>query len=395
MRVAIVRRLPKTSFSMDVYADGLVGGLKVVRPNWEIIELIPKSYAPNYTNLWSKGLAKYWERYFHFPSIVKQQKVDIFHVIDHSDAHITYWLKSTGKPVAVTCHDLINFIHPENIQDGSRIDIVSSAAWKFSVRGLCQANHIITVSGHTAKDVREILHIEPERLKIVPNGVEHFFNSLPHSEVEVFRQQYQISPNTICLLNVGSNQPRKNVWTIIKVLATLKAQAVPIHLFKAGADFTQEQKTFIKTHNLDKCITYLGKPDKAKLVQIYNAADILLSPSLYEGFGITILEAMACGTPVITSNVSSLPEVAGNAAILVEPLDVEAIAEAVLRLHNDTSFRQQLIAQGLTRVKSFTWENTAEQIAAVYETLVGQGKNHKISDCAQPKYSLSSNEETL
>lgn len=114
-------------------------------------------------------------------------------------------------------------------------------------------------------------------------------------------------------------------------------------------------------------MTYLGKPDKCTLVQIYNAADILLSPSLYEGFGMTILEAMACGTPVITSNVTSLPEVAGDAAVLVDPTDVQAMVETICRLHNDSVYRQELSSKGLARARLFTWEATAEQIATTYE----------------------------
>ncbi|MCX7593401.1 MAG: glycosyltransferase family 4 protein [Fischerella sp.] len=369
MRVAIVRRLPGASFSMDVYADGLVSGLKTVRPNWEIVELTPNPYSLGNKSSWFKGIHKYYERYWHYPAIIKQQKADIFHIIDHSDGHIIYWLKSTGKPIVVTCHDLINFLQPENIQDGSRLSFFSTAFWKFAVKGIRLANHIITVSAHTAKDVRQILGLESERLTVAPNAVDSSFCPLSATEIQAFRQQHQISPQTICLLNVGSNQPRKNIFTILRVLAVLKAKDVSVHLFKTGADFNSEQKKFIHTHKLENNITYLGKPDNATLVQIYNAADILVSPSLYEGFGITILEAMACGTPVITSNTTSLPEVAGDAAILVQPTDVEAIAEAVIHLNSDPDFRQQLIDKGLTRAKSFTWEKTAEQVASIYETL--------------------------
>lgn len=177
------------------------------------------------------------------------------------------------------------------------------------------------------------------------------------------------------MLHVGSNHPRKNVSTILKVLEALKERGLPVHLWKAGADFTAEQKIFIQSYSLENFVTYLGKPEKYTLVQIYNAADVLISPSLYEGFGMTLLEAMACGTPVITSNVSSLPEVAGDAGILVEPMDVESIADAVHHLHNDSIYYKNLIDKGLVRVKAFTWEATAEQIAEVYERAIEQNKS--------------------
>ncbi|BAY65895.1 group 1 glycosyl transferase [Calothrix brevissima NIES-22] len=372
MRVVIVRRLPKASFSMDVYADGLVSGLKAVRPDWEIIELTPNSYSlTNKKTSWLQGIEKYYQRYWRYPATVKQQVADIFHIIDHSDAHIVQWLRGNQQPVVVTCHDLINFIDPENIQDQAKLPFVSMTAWKYAIKGLKQSDRIICVSNHTAKDATQLLHTPTERLKVVHNGVEPDFYPLPAEEIAAFRHQQGLTPNTLCLLNVGSNHPRKNVTTILQVLEILNSQGMDVHFWKTGADFTDEQKTFIQKHNLTPCITYLGKPDKNTLRQIYNAADILLAPSIYEGFGITILEAMACKTAVISSNATSLPEVVGDAGILVEPLDVQAMVEAIQRIQQDSHYHQQLIQQGLVRVKNFTWEKAAAQVAEVYESLLG------------------------
>lgn len=365
MRIAIIRRAPRASYSMDVYADALINGLKTVRPDWEIIQLVPEQQKLRGNSLLD-GVSKYYQRYWNYPQNIKKQDVDIFHVIDHSDGHLLYWLKNTGKPTIATCHDLINFIHPENANSQAQIASVSMAAWKWSVKGLRKADHIISVSNHTAKDVVQILNLQSEHLTVVPNGVDSVFRPFPKPEVEVFRQQHQVSAEKICLLNVGSNQPRKNFMTVLKVVEALKTKGMAIHLFRTGPKLTEEFKAFIQKHNLSDCITDFGRPDKATLVKIYNAADILLSPSLYEGFGITILEAMACGKPVITSNVTSLPEVAGDAAILVNPMDVKAMAEAVSQLHNDIQFRQTLIDKGFDRVKLFTWEQTAEQVAKIY-----------------------------
>lgn len=378
MRVAIVRRAPKASFSMDVYADGLVAGLKTVRPEWQIIELAPKLDLDKRSSSWSTGVRKYYERYWRYPQTLEKQKVDVFHVIDHSDGHLVYHLKTTTKPIIVTCHDLINLIHPENLYEQARLPFISMAVWKYALRGLHKADHIIAVSSNTAKDVVQNLNIAREQITVVPDAVEPLFQLLAQDEVASFRQQHSISPETICLLHVGSNHPRKNVFTILKVLEALKKQGLPIHLWKTGADFTAEQKTFIQTYGVENFVTYLGKPDKSTLVQIYNAADLLLSPSLYEGFGMTVLEAMACGTPVITSNVTSLPEVTGDAAVLVNPTDVQAMVETVCRLQNDFVYRQELSSKGLARAKLFTWEATAEQIATGYEKLVRQGRRQEM-----------------
>ena len=367
MRVAIVRRAPNASFSMDVYADGLVSGLKTIRPDWEIVELSPGNTPSNKGNAILNGLKKYYQRYWQYPIEVKSHKADIFHIIDHSDGHIAYWLRKANQLNVVTCHDLINLLQPENISDQAKLPLISTAIWKYAVQGIRQADHIVTVSAHTAKDVTQLLNIQPEQITVAPNAVESLFQPLPPEQLVKLRQRYRISPDTTCLLNVGSNHPRKNVFTILRTLQALKQKELPVHLLKTGADFTSEQKVFLQTHNLEGCVTYVGKPNRATLVEIYNAADILLSPSLYEGFGITVLEAMACGTPVIASNVTSLPEVVGDAGVLVNPTDVDAISAAVYRLREDLAYRQGLIKAGFARAKAFTWEKTAERVAEVYE----------------------------
>lgn len=366
MRVTIVRTMP--GFSMDVYADGLIAGLKAVRPDWEIVEISPYPLDRSSSSWWVR-LWKYYERFWHFPQIASQQTADIFHIIDHSEGHIVHWLKKTGKPVVVTCHDLINFFNLENVRSSLHLPFISHATWKYSVNGMQDADRIIAVSTKTAKDSTQLLSIEPRRITVVPNAVESGFYPLPQDEITDFRQQYGTS-TAICLLNVGLSHPRKNLMTVLKVLEFLQQQGLAVKLWKVGSDFTAEQKSFIKTRGLEANITYFGKLNKQTLVKVYNAADMLLAPSLHEGFGMTLLEAMACGTPVITANVSAMPEVVGDAAVLVEPMDFQAIASTVCRLQNDSAYRQQLVALGLKRAKSFTWENTARQIADVYERAI-------------------------
>jgi glycosyltransferase involved in cell wall biosynthesis len=369
MRVVIVRTMPDESFSMDVYANGLVAGLKAVWPEWEVIEVAPYPLDRGDDSL-AAGLRKYYERFWRYPHTVMKQKTDIFHVVDHSYGHMVYWLRRAGGPVVVTCHDLINFFYPENLYTRARLPLVSMAAWRFAVRGMRRADRIIADSSHTARDITQLLHIEPERITVVPLAVDSWFCPLPREEVESFRQQHSVSWETVCLLHVGTVEQRKNVLTILRAVEALKTRGLSVCLWKTGEDFTAEQKTFTRTHGLENSVIYLGRLDRHILVQVYNAADVLLLPSLYEGFGMPVLEAMACGTPVITSKVSSLPEVAGDAAILVEPMDVQAMVEAILQLQNDTAYRKRLIDRGLARTKSLTWEAMAEQMAALYKRIL-------------------------
>ncbi len=154
---------------------------------------------------------------------------------------------------------------------------------------------------------------------------------------------------------------------VLHVLKTLREKGLSVELWRTGGEFSSRQQDFIKVHNLSESIINLGLPTREELVEIYNAADILLAPSLYEGFGLTVLESMACGLPVITSSVSSLPEVSGDAAVLVDPLNMDEMVAAVVSLIGNPNQYQRLVKGWLDRAKLFTWEKTAEQVAAVYE----------------------------
>jgi glycosyltransferase involved in cell wall biosynthesis len=367
LRVIIARTMP--NFSMDVYADRIISGLRIVRPHWEIVELAPRPIDRSSRSLFLRA-QKFYERFWNFPRLIQRQTADIFHIIDHSEAHIVNWLKKTNKPVVVTCHDLINFFYRDNLGGSVQLPIISNGLWLRSVKAMQNADHIVAVSTVTAKDISQILNINPALIDVIPNAVEQIFQPLAKNQAESFRQQQGISKETFCLLNVGGNNPRKNISTILQTIKVLKEKGLPIHFWKAGSDFTNEQKQFIQTHTLESNCSYIGQPDKSTLVQIYNAADVLLAPSLHEGFGITILEAMACGTPVITSNVSAMPEVAGDAGVLIEPTNPQTGADAVEQLYKDNAYRQSLIIKGKERTKLFTWEATSEQIARLYEKLV-------------------------
>ncbi|MEM9219273.1 MAG: glycosyltransferase family 1 protein [Cyanobacteria bacterium P01_F01_bin.150] len=374
MRVAILRRAPKASVSMDVYADRLVQGLKTVRPNWIITEYYPqfpsRSFAPSKM---LAGIQKYYERYWRYPNRLKRVDADIFHIIDHTDGDLSRWLGRSHNATVVTCHDLINLIKPETFKGRAKFPLISMTAWRWGVESMRQADHVITVSTHTKQDVAEHLQIASTAITVVPNAVDKGFHRLSAEAIQTVRDRYGLTPKTFCLLNVGSNNARKNISGILAAIAMARHQGLPVHFWKAGVDFTDEQTQFIQTNDLADCVKYVGKPNEPALIELYNAADCLIAPSLYEGFGLTILEAMACGTPVITATTSAMPEVAGDAAILVDPTDQAAIANAIQQLYTYPEQRQMLVQKGLERVQQFTWENTAQAVASVYEqTLAAQ-----------------------
>ncbi|EDX86828.1 glycosyl transferase, group 1 family protein [Synechococcus sp. PCC 7335] len=367
MRVAILRSTAQSSISMKVYANNIVDGLKEVRPDWEILDISPKIPIPGEVSALQNSLSKYYDRYWHYPRSLKSCEADVFHIVDHSDGHLASALKRYGKRSVVTCHDLINWVQPEMYQGLAIMPLISLNSWRWSVKQMADANHVVTVSEHTAADVTESLQLDSEVVTAIPNAVSDQFSPASAEAVSTFRESKGVNSSTFCLLNVGSNNPRKNVSAILETMHVLKQRSHPVHFWKAGSNFTSEQCEFIATHQLTDHVTYLGKLDSTLLPTLYSAADVLVAPSLYEGFGLTVLEAMACGTPVVTANTTSLPEVAGDAAILVAPSDTEAIASATERLIEDLDLRQQLSAAGLSRAALFTWTNTASQLASIYE----------------------------
>lgn len=356
MRVAIVRRAPQVTFSMDVYADELTRGLRAVRPDWEIIEVSPTPWwSAGDDSAWKSGigLKKYYERFWNHPRNTVEIDADIFHVIDHTDGHIGYWLKKSRKPFVVTCHDLVQFVYPEILRDQSRFPFISLAVWKYSVQGMKTADRVIAVSRNTKSDITRYLAVEAKTVEVVHNAVNPEFRLLPLDQRQALRAEYG-SGYDICLLNVGSTHQRKNILTVLEVLKTLIGQGLSVCLWRTGGAFTAQQQQFIQDNDLNEVIRDFGKPSRQELIRIYNSADILLAPSLYEGFGLTVLEGMACGLPIITSDTSSLPEVSGEAAILINPLNVEQIAEAVVKLSSGSDDLQALSKRGLQRAKKCT-----------------------------------------
>ncbi|MBT9314738.1 glycosyltransferase family 4 protein [Leptothoe spongobia] len=377
MRVVIARTMAE--FSMDAYATGLVEGLRAVRPSWDIVDLKPHSVDRNSGSVWVRA-HKAYERFWNFPKTIQRQQADIYHIIDPAEAHAVYRLRrKSGQKVVVTCHDLINFHNQYNLQGSIQLPLVSRRLWLWAVHGMKQADHVVSVSTATAQETTKLLEIPSTHITVTPNGVDPLFQPITNDVVTSIRQRHGMATDTLCLLNVGSNHPRKNILIVLKAVRKLKQQGLPVCFWKVSADFTDEQKTYIQEHNLESSVVYLGKPAPEDLVELYGAADILIAPSLLEGFGLTILEAMATGTPVITSNVSAMPEVAGDAAILVNPSQADEIASAVQTLYHDSNYRNTLIERGLKRAQQFTWQATAEKVAQVYESLFAKNNNLPLS----------------
>lgn len=367
MHVLIVRGIPGESRSADICSGRLATALRRLCPDWRVELVSPPGFLST-SSLLSK-VVRYVYRYFVYPLVLLRRNADVYHIADHSYGHLVPVLRRK-RPTLVTCHDLINLRYPERLTEEAQFPRLSAATWAYSVRSMQSATHVISVSNHTKQEVRRLLNISQERITVVPNGIDEAFRPLPPEDITAFRRRHGVDTEALCLLHVGSVVGRKNIRSILGAVRALVNQGVPVRFWKVGANFNAEQEAYIRRHRLREAVRYLGALPLSDLVRAYNAADTFVFPSTNEGFGMPVIEAMACGTPVVTSDVSALPETAGDAAMTVNPIDVEAIVGAILTLWQDPTCRQEMVTRGLARANAYTWERASRQVAGVYERVV-------------------------
>jgi len=210
---------------------------------------------------------------------------------------------------------------------------------------------------------------DDRRITVVPFGVDRaFFSEAPGARVRG-RADWRIPEDAFVVLHVGSTVERKNVPLVINTVARLRSEA-DVYLLQVGGRFTGDQEQLIERLGLRRYVRSVPFADETTLRRAYRAADVLLFPSLYEGFGFPVLEAFASGLPVVTSGAGGLKEVGGDAIVVVEGRDPAAYVQALESLSDDPMQREDLVERGRARARTFTWQRTAEQTAQVYRTLL-------------------------
>ncbi|RME69436.1 MAG: glycosyltransferase family 1 protein, partial [Chloroflexi bacterium] len=236
-------------------------------------------------------------------------------------------------------------------------------------RSVARADHVIAVSEATRQDLIELYGTPAEKISVLYHGVaSHFRPQTDPACLHRLRQRYGLGERPF-ILSVGTIQPRKNFRRLIQAFARLDP---PYTLVIAGGRGWGESDIFAEAVRLglQDRVHFPGFIADDDLPALYSAAELFVYPSLYEGFGLPALEAMACGTPVVASNRSALPEVVGEAGLLVDPLDVGAIAGAMAQVLTTPELRQKLSEAGQRRAAQFTWDGVARQLLALYYTLL-------------------------
>ncbi len=313
------------------------------------------------------GPQQWAARYYFYPWRVKREakRVDLIHVLDHSYAHM---IETAGRrPVVVTVHDLMPVVVLRSpTSGGGWREGVRNRFLKQALKALRQADAYIVGTQWLKRELATWLGDE-KNIHVVPFGVDRAFFGESAVARERGRRDWRIPEDAFVVLHVGSTVDRKNVPLVIQTLVRLR-QHTDAYLLQVGGRFTAEQDQLIERLGLRSVVRSVSSADETALRRAYRAADVLLFPSLYEGFGFPVLEAFASGLPVVTSGAGGLKEVGGDAAVVVEGRDPGAYVQALERLE-DPDEREELIQRGWARARQFTWQKTAAQTADVYKSL--------------------------
>ncbi len=369
MRIAIdIRSVGPGMDGVGYYTAQLVRALAQVATGHEIflITAQPRSIVPAdapvpvHQIVTPVRLGQTRDEQLHLPAIAKQYDIDVFHGPG--------FMCPVANPckTVVTVHDLIYMIYPQFYEADFRTHMNQWVA-----ASVAAADHVIAVSECTKRDLETRLHASAQKITVTPEAAGEEFRPVDGAETASVRARYRLTGEYV--LAVGLAQPRKNITALLHVFKELLVngltgwQLVVVGGYPVASCVIPQ---LVRDLGLSEHVVIAGYVPRDDLPRLYSGAGLFVFPSLYEGFGLPVLEAMACGAPVICSNTSSLPEVAGDSALTVDPTDPSSIREAVSKCIGDPGLREALRAKGLVRAKQFTWRRAAEQTLRVYESLV-------------------------
>jgi glycosyltransferase involved in cell wall biosynthesis len=297
----------------------------------------------------------------HVPWVVRRERPDVYHA-----PHYVLPIAVPSRSV-VTIHDCIHLMFPQYLPNRAAYAYARTAMWS-AVR---RSERILTVSEASKRDILHFFNVRPDKIVVVPNAIDEQFSVTPSEEqVARVRERYQLNHRFV--LYVGNIKPHKNLVRLIEAFSALRTgELEDVKLLIIGDEISKlpSLRRAVHHHKLHKHVRFLGYLSDETLGILYRLAAVFVFPSLYEGFGLPPLEAMACGTPVVTSNLSSLPEVTGGAAELVDPYDVGSIVSGIQRVLNDPALAAQMRRKGLARAREFSWEQSVRKTREVYEAV--------------------------
>lgn len=290
-------------------------------------------------------------------------RCDVLHVVDHSESFLLPVTPANRK--IVTCHDLIPLV-TENIYRHFWSRQLGRWLYRLAVKDVADAEVIIACSHATASDVMHFLSVPAHKVKTVYGGVDTiFFSLLPNDLRRRKRTELGLEPHEIVILHVGSNAPYKNIPAVLRTVAYLRHSRHPVKWIKAGQPLPRPYQRLAQELEIADCIRTEASIDDSRLRDLYQTCDVLLFPSWREGFGLPVLESLACGTPAVVADTPALNEWAGEVCLTAPPNDVQALAEKVLlsAAENRSSTARAFLREFALQ---YDWSRIARQIAEVY-----------------------------
>jgi glycosyltransferase involved in cell wall biosynthesis len=295
---------------------------------------------------------------FSIPVALKRARVDLFHAPHYVVSPFT------SCATVVTIHDCIHLRFPQYLPNRAA-HLYAKGMMRMAAR---RARRILTVSHASKDDILRYLKVPAAKVEVIYNALdERLATPPPEAEITRVRERYQLRSSFV--LYAGNIKPHKNVDRLIEAFAILrKGRRDDLKLLIIGDEISKypNLRRLVHRYQLHQHVRFFGFVPDETLAVLYRLAAVFVFPSLFEGFGLPPLEAMASGTPVVTSNVSSLPEVVGDAALLIDPMNAGAIADAMRRVLDDPALRADLIRRGCQRVKAFSWERSVARVCEVY-----------------------------
>jgi glycosyltransferase involved in cell wall biosynthesis len=306
-----------------------------------------------------------------YPLRVETFPADVTHITSQTLASLLL-TQRLPKPVIVTVHDILPYL----LRNDPKLQVYQNPIHRWmdllAMRGLRRADRLIADSWFSRDCLINELRIPGDRIRVVHLGIDHA-QFRPLDVPEEVRERYSLDPEQRYLIYVGSEDPRKNLRMLVESLAILRRDRNDVVLLKVGKAHFDDERTKLLEYaqhlGVRDVLRVLDDVPEADLPYLYNLADVCVMPSRYEGFGFPVLEAMACGTPVICSNRTSLPELAGDAALQFDPdHDGAALLAALIdRVLGDENVAESLRAKGMQRAQRFTWSALVEQMAEHYQ----------------------------
>jgi glycosyltransferase involved in cell wall biosynthesis len=370
MRIAIdARKLH--DFGIGTYTRNLLRHLARLDPETEYVLLcqqgdlgVAAQLGPNFRTVLEPSPNYSIKEQVHVPWVLHREQADLFHA-----PHYVLPPAIRCRSV-VTIHDCIHLMFPQYLPNRAAYAYAKASMWTAARRSDC----ILTVSEASKRDILHFFKVPPEKIVVVYNAIdEHFWEEPAAEDVERVRERYQLDHRFV--LYAGNIKPHKNLVRLIEAFDDLRRHGFDdVKLLIIGDEISKlpALRRAVHQHKLHKQVRFLGYLSDETLAILYRLAAVFVFPSLYEGFGLPPLEAMASGAPVVTSNVSSLPEVTGDAAVLVDPYDVDSIVDGIRRVLTNPELAAEMRRKGPIRAREFSWERSVARTRDLYHQVGGQ-----------------------